>query len=83
MKYVPNTRKFGNQSRSSLLFINMIFEIADLDAKLRTWAFLVSALQCTRFLLNLYLIFIEYSQQIEHANYEYNTRQCLQRSRDY
>ena len=23
------------------------------------------------------------SEQIEHANYEYNTRQCLQRSRDY
>ena len=24
-----------------------------------------------------------YSQQIEHANYKYNTRQCLERSRDY
>ena len=26
---------------------------------------------------------ILYSQQIEHANYEYNTRQCLERSFDY
>ena len=26
---------------------------------------------------------IWHSQQIEHAHYEYNTRQCLERSRDY
>ena len=26
---------------------------------------------------------IWHSQQIEHANYEYNTHQCLKRSRDY
>ena len=26
---------------------------------------------------------IWHSQQIEHANYEYNTRQCLERLRDY
>ena len=25
---------------------------------------------------------IWHSQQIEHANYEYNTRHCLERSRD-
>ena len=30
--------KFGNQSRSSWLIINMIFEIANLDAKFKTWA---------------------------------------------
>ena len=24
-----------------------------------------------------------HSQQIEHANYEYNTSQCLERSREY
>ena len=34
MKYIPNTMKFGNQSRSSSLIINMIFEIA--DPKLKT-----------------------------------------------
>ena len=33
--------KFGNQSRSSSLIINMIFEIADLDPKLKTWVDLV------------------------------------------
>ena len=42
--------KFGTQSRSSSLIINMIFEIADLDPKLKTWADLVSKLQCARFL---------------------------------
>ena len=30
--------KFGNQSRSSWLTINMIFEIANLDAKFKAWA---------------------------------------------
>ena len=34
--------KFDTQSRSSLLIINMIFEIADLNPKLKTWADLVS-----------------------------------------
>ena len=35
----------------------------------------------TEILSNCYDIW--HSQQIEHANYEYNTRQCLERSRDY
>ena len=26
---------------------------------------------------------IWHSQQLQHANYEYNARQCLERSRDY
>ena len=34
MKYIPNAMKFGNQSRSSLLIIP-IFEIADLDLKIK------------------------------------------------
>ena len=42
--------KLGNQSRSSSLIINMIFEIGDLDPKLKTWADLVSKLQYARFL---------------------------------
>ena len=46
MKYIPNAMKFGNQSRSSSLIINAIFEIADLDPKLKAWADLVSKLQC-------------------------------------
>ena len=36
MKYIPNTMKYGNQSRSVSLTINMIFEIVDLDLKLKT-----------------------------------------------
>ena len=35
----------------------------------------------TEIFSNFYEIW--HSQQIEHANYEYNTRQCLERSRDY
>ena len=42
--------KFDTQSRSSLLIINMIFEIADLNPKLKTWADLVSKLQYAQFL---------------------------------
>ena len=42
--------KFGNQSRSSLLIINVIFDFADLDPKLKTWADLVSKFQCAQFL---------------------------------
>ena len=38
--------KFGTQSRSCMLIINMISEIADLDPKLNDWADLVSKLQC-------------------------------------
>ena len=37
MKYIPNAMKFGNQSRSFSLILNMIFEIVDLDPKLKTW----------------------------------------------
>ena len=41
MKYIPNAMKFGSQSGSGSLIINVIFEIADLDPKLKTWADLV------------------------------------------
>ena len=50
MKYIPDAMKFGSQSSSGLLIINMIFEIADLDLKLKTWADLVSKFQCSQFL---------------------------------
>ena len=33
MKYIPNAIKFGTQSMSRLLIINMVFEIADLDSE--------------------------------------------------
>ena len=42
MNYIFNAMKFGTQSRSSSLILN----IADLDSKLKTWADLVSRLQC-------------------------------------
>ena len=32
MKNIPNAMKFGTQSRSSSLIINMMFEIADLES---------------------------------------------------
>ena len=49
MKYIPNTMKFGKQSRSSSLITNMIFEIVDLDPKLKTLADLASKLRCDDF----------------------------------
>ena len=117
MKYIPNAMKFDNQSRASSLIKNVIFEIADLDPKWKTWGDVVSKLQCVtifmkfgtqnksimliiNILLELtlnykfakfgpkteifsYFYEILHSQQIWHANHEYNTRQCLKRSRDY
>ena len=41
LKYISNAMKFDIKSRSSLLTMNMIFEIADLDPKLKAWADLV------------------------------------------
>ena len=64
MKYIPNATKFGTQSRSSLLIINMLFKVANLDAKLKTWVDWVSKLQCAQFYE------IGHSELIEHAIYE-------------
>ena len=64
MKYIPNAMKFGTQSRSSLLIINMIFEIADLDLKLNICSFGLKIAMC--------LIFMKCgAQNKSHANYEY------------
>ena len=60
MKHIPNAMKFGNQTRSTLLIIN-IFEIADLDPG-QIWS-----QNCN--VPNFYEIW--YSEQIKHANYEY------------
>ena len=49
-EFIPNAMKFGNQSRSRSLIINMIFEIVDLDPELKTWVNLISKLQCAQFL---------------------------------
>ena len=49
MKYISNAMKFGNRSRSNSFIINMIFEIVDLDSKLKTWADLVSKPMCRIF----------------------------------
>ena len=65
MQYIPNAMKVGNQSRSSLLIINIIFEIAGLDPKFKAWA--ISSQNCN--VTDFYEIW--HSEQIEHANYEY------------
>ena len=50
MKYTPNAMKFGNQGKSSLLSISMIFEIPHVDPKLKSSVDLVSKLLCAQFL---------------------------------
>ena len=60
IKYIPNAMKFGNQSRSSLF---MIFEIVDLDLKLKICADLLLNFDVPGFYK------ISQSEQIEHANY--------------
>ena len=83
MKYTPNAMKFENQSGSSSLIINMIFEIEDRDPKLKTLADLVSKLIVTQIYKfakfgpktemcsNFYETFA--LEQMEHDNYEYST----------
>ena len=67
MKFIPNAVKFGNQSRSSSLIINMIFETATRKKKLgQTWS-----QNCN--VPNFYEV--SHSEQIEHA-----TEEALQRS---
>ena len=69
--------KFGTQNKSNMLIINILIEIDDFQPKLQISKFGPK----TEIFSNFYEIW--HSQQIEHANYEYNTRQCLERSRDY
>ena len=57
-----------------LMIMNIVLEIDDLDPKLQMRA---SLLPTQKFAP------IWHSQQTEHANYEYNTRHCLERSCDY
>ena len=57
--------------------MNMVLGTDDLDPKLQIRANFVPALKFAPIFMKLG------TQQIEHANYEYNTRQCLDRSCDY
>ena len=58
--------KFGTQSRSSPLIINMIFEIADLDPEILRQ---ICSQNCN--VPDFYETW--HSEQIKHGNYEYNT----------
>ena len=78
MKCTPSAMKFGTESRLSSLILNMIFENSDLDPKLKTkGGFGLKIAMCSNF-YEIWLLVL-----IEHASYEYNTRHCLGRSRDY
>ena len=61
MKNIPNAMKFSAHSSSSLLIINMMFEIADLGPKLKA----------SDSKLNASDVAIWQSEQIEHVNYQY------------
>ena len=61
-----------------MLIMNVVLGIDNLNPKLQIWANLVPALKFAPIFNKIW-----HSQQIEHANYEYNTRQCLERLRDY
>ena len=60
-----------------MLIINILIGIDYLDPKLQIWKFGPK----NEIFSNFYEIW--HSQQTEHANHEYNTRQCLYHSRDY
>ena len=61
MEYIPNAMKLGTQSKSSLLIINIIFEIADLDPKLKLGQ--IWSQNCN--VLNFYEIW--HCEQAKHA----------------
>ena len=70
--------KFGTQNKSNMLIMNILIGIDDLEPKLWIRGKFAPS---TEIFSNFYEIW--HSQQIYYANYEYNTRQHLQRSRDY
>ena len=45
MKYIPNAMKSDDQGKSSSLILSIIFEIADLDPKLKAWVELKTAIR--------------------------------------
>ena len=61
-----------------MLIMNIVPGIDGLIPKLQIRANLVSTLEICSDSYKPW-----HSQQIEHANYEYNNRQCLERLRDY
>ena len=60
-----------------MLIMNMVPGTEDFDPKLQIWTVCPS----TQIGSNFYEML--HSQQMEHANYEYNTRHGLERLRDY
>ena len=68
MKYISNARKFGTQSRSGLLILNMIFEnCASLPEIINLGRFGLKIAICS----NSYEIW--HLLQIEQVSYEYST----------
>ena len=65
----------STQNKSNMLIINKIIGIDYLDPKFAKFG------PETEICSNFYEIW--HSQQIKYANYEYNTRQCLEGSHDY
>ena len=61
-----------------MLIMNMVLGIDNLNPKLQIRANLVPALKFAPIFNKIW-----HSQQIEHANYDYNTRQCPERLRHY
>ena len=74
----PIFMKFDTQNKSNMLNINILIGITDLWPKITNLRNLVPKLI---FFSNFYEIW--HSQQIKHANCEYNTRPCLEHLRDY
>ena len=77
-KYIPNAMKSGTQSRPSSLILNMIFENCESWPEIKKLGrFGLKIAMSSNFYEIWNLI------QIGHANYEYNTRQYLERSREF
>ena len=75
--------KFGNQNKSNMSIMNVLIGIDDLDWKVEISEIIDSGKfgPNTEICPDFYEIW--HSQQMEHAYYEYNTRQCLKHSHGY
>ena len=78
LENISNAMTFGTQSRSSSLILNIIFENCGSWPEIKYFSrFGLKIAMCSNFYEIWHLV------QMEHAYYEYNTRQFRERSRNY
>ena len=82
----PIFMKFGTYNKLNMLIMNILIGIDDYEYSARYWWPWPKIIDSSKFGLKTEIrsdfCKIWHSQQTEHANYEYNIRQCLEGSCD-